>query len=249
MAALLKDAVSGASGIADPTSTPGGVQPGCGAKALLGSAGGVAAGAGAAGGGGGLPLGLPDVVDGGGPGAGGVAVKAVVDHTLLLGPGHGQLHILGGGLHRLLTLRTVEEGEDLGLGALVAGGEAGLRLPGGDVAGPRPGHGIAEPLPGLHVGENIGNQGGLTGELVQPAGVANEDLEQVPLVQHLIQPLGINDHVPVLVDLEARVCGGDVSSHLRLPVHGVVVRKFQRVTLAQRHKGSLLPGFPGKQPV
>ena len=70
----------------------------------------------------GLVEGLPDIVDSGSAGTGLIAVKGIVNHTLFPRPVNGLLHILGGGL-ALAPRRAVQEGQNLGLGAVLTRGE------------------------------------------------------------------------------------------------------------------------------
>lgn len=106
----------------------------------------------AAGLGDGLVKGLPDIADGGGAGAGLVAVKAVINHALLPRPANGFVHICGGRF-ALASRRTIQEGQDLSLGAILGGGESGGAGAVGNSLVHGPGHGVGVPLPGGYVGK------------------------------------------------------------------------------------------------
>ena len=72
----------------------------------------------------GLIKGVPDIADSGGAGAGRTAVKAIINHTFIPRPAYGFVHVLGGG-RALASICSVEEGQNLGLCAVLAGGEGG----------------------------------------------------------------------------------------------------------------------------
>ncbi len=99
-----------------------------------------------------LAQGLPDVAYRVRPGAERLAVKAIVNHALLPGPLHRLVHVGGLGL-AAAPVRAVEEGEDLGVGAGLGGGELPLFRTVGDVLEHRPVHSPGVPLPGGHIGE------------------------------------------------------------------------------------------------
>ena len=76
---------------------------------------------------GGIAENVPDVGHGGGAGAGRVRVKGSADHPLIPGPVDGVGHVLRAG-RAAATGGTVQEGQDLGLGAVLIGRELGGRV-------------------------------------------------------------------------------------------------------------------------
>lgn len=107
--------------------------------------------------------GLPDVANGGGAGAGPVTVKAVINHALLPRPANGLVHVCGGRF-TLASRRTIQEGQDLGLGAILGGGESGGAGAVGNSLVYGPGHGVGVPLSG----GDIGKGGGRSGRATEP---------------------------------------------------------------------------------
>ena len=66
-----------------------------------------------------------------------------------------------------------DEGQDLGVGAILTGGEFVLLGTVGNIILHRPDHGISDPVPHGYIGKYIGNQLRLAGELKQPEAFAN----------------------------------------------------------------------------
>ena len=130
----------------------------------------------------GLVKGLPDIVDSGSAGTGLIAVKSIINYTLFPRPVNGLLHILGSGL-ALAPRRAVQEGQNLGLGAVLTGGEFVLLGAVGNIIPHRPGHRISNPVPHGYVGKDGGNQLRLAGELEQPEAFANYDSEHIALAK------------------------------------------------------------------
>lgn len=108
----------------------------------------------AAGLGGGLVESLPDVADSGCAGTRRIAVKVVINHALLPRPANGLVHVCGGRF-TLASHRTIQEGQDLSLGAILGGGELGGAGAVGDSLVYGPGHGVGVPCIGRDIRKNL----------------------------------------------------------------------------------------------